>query len=109
MGMHKSHRLFEEVAEEVLEYMAMVNNLLIGPHCDQHFIINMDQTPIYFLMSPKNMLFSKGQTTIHIRASTNNTELVMVAVTICVDRTTLPSVVVNSCLIISIIPRRPHG
>ena len=45
MGMHKSHCLLEEVAQEALEYMAVVQNLVISPHPHQHWIINMDQMP----------------------------------------------------------------
>ena len=86
--------------------------------------MSMDHTPVYFLMSPKNMLSVKGVKTVHICTSTNDTKHAMVAVTICADGMVLQSVVVfkgqllgriatkefvTLVPIISIIIRQQHG
>ena len=94
MGTHKSQRKPEEFQEEATDYMRLISPFLIGNYCDPRFILNMDQTPVYFLMNAKRTLELIGKKTIHIRTSTNNTKRVAVTVTIAGDGTVLPSVVV---------------
>ena len=94
MGTHESQRHPDKVAEEASDYMAVVRKLVVGPHRDPRFIMNMDQTPVYFSMNGKRTLNIAGARTIHIRTSTNDTKRATVAVTICADGTVLPSVVV---------------
>jgi len=40
---------------------------MFGPSRDKKYIINMDQTPVYFLMNPSKTLDFIGTKTIHIR------------------------------------------
>jgi hypothetical protein len=56
MGTHLSQRMPEEVEEEVKDYMRLICPFLIGRHCDLRFVINMDQTPVYFAMNAKPTL-----------------------------------------------------
>jgi hypothetical protein len=49
--MHICQRKLEEAEAVASEYMCLIRPLLFGPYCDRHFILNMDQTPVYFLMS----------------------------------------------------------
>jgi hypothetical protein len=53
MGMHLCQCKPEEVEAEAGNYMCLICTLLFVPHCDRHFILNMDQMPVYFLMSTK--------------------------------------------------------
>ena len=46
MGTYQSQRKPEEVTAEALDYMNLVHPLLLGPHHNRHFTLNMDQTPI---------------------------------------------------------------
>ena len=94
MGTHETQRRPEEVATEAAEYMALVRQLLVGPHRDRRFILNMDQTPAWFSMSRKRTLEVIGVKTVHIRTSTNDTKRVTVAVTIASDGTVLPLMLV---------------
>ena len=94
IGTHKSQRKPEEVQEDAMDYMHLIRPFLIGNHRDARFILNMDQTPVYFSMNSKRMLELIGKKTIHIRTSTNDTKRATVAVTIVGDGTVLPSVVV---------------
>jgi hypothetical protein len=55
MGTHLCQRKPEEVEAEASNYMRLIRTLLFGPHCNQRFILNMDQTPVYFLISTKRM------------------------------------------------------
>ncbi len=56
--------------------------MLLGPEHDLHFIINMDQTPVYFLMHPTRTLDVLCKKTIAIQTTTNNTKCATVALTI---------------------------
>ena len=67
--------------------MRFVHAIVRGANRDRRFILNMDQTPVYFPMSSKRTLELIGEKTIHIRTST-------VAVTIAADGTVLPSTLV---------------
>jgi hypothetical protein len=74
--------------------MRFVRVIVSGGNRDRRFILNMDQTPVYFSMSSKKTLELIGTKTIHIRTSTNDTKRVTVAVTIAADGTILPSTLV---------------
>jgi len=94
MGTHVAQRDPEEVRGEATDYMNLVRPLMKGEHRDLRFILNMDQTPVYFSMCPKKTLEIVGTSTVHIRSSTSDTKRATVAVTIAADGTILPSVVV---------------
>jgi hypothetical protein len=87
--MHLCQCKLEEVEAEASNYMRLICTLLFGPHCNQHFILNMDQTPVYFLMSTKRTLEVVGKRTIHTRTLTNDTRQATMAVTIASDGTVL--------------------
>jgi hypothetical protein len=67
MGMHESQRRPDEVAAEASDYMAVMRRLVDGPHRDRRFILNMDQTPVFFTMNAKRMLEVVGVRTVHVR------------------------------------------
>jgi hypothetical protein len=94
MGTHESQRKPEEVEGEAKDYMRLIRPFVIGNNRDPRFILNMDQTPVYFLMNSKCTLELIGKKTIHICTSTNDTKRDTVVVTIVGDGTVLPSVVV---------------
>ena len=48
MGAHESQRLPEEVAVEVCVWMDHICLLATGPHHILRYVINMDQTPVFF-------------------------------------------------------------
>ncbi len=89
MGTHVCQRKPEEVEAEASNYMHLIRPLLVGPHCNRHFILNMDQMLVYFLMSTKKTLEVAGKKTIHICKLTNNTRWATMAVTIAGDGTLL--------------------
>ncbi len=61
MGMHVYQHKPEEVEAEASKFMHLIRPLLFGPHCDRRFILNMDQMPVYFLMSTKKTLELVGK------------------------------------------------
>jgi len=94
VGMHQSQRKPEEVAAEALDNVNLIRALVLGPHRNRHYILNMDQTPVYFCMKRKKTLEVVGVKTVHIRTSTSDTKRATVAVTIAADGAVLPSTVV---------------
>ncbi len=74
--------------------MKFVRIIVSGGNRDRLFIINMDQTPVFFSMSSKRTLEVIGKKTIHIRTSTNDTKRVAVAGTVTADGTLLPSTLI---------------
>jgi hypothetical protein len=48
MGMHLCQRKPEEVEVEARDYVRLIRTLLFGTHRNQCFILNMDQTPVFF-------------------------------------------------------------
>jgi len=58
---------------------------LEGPHRDRHFILNMDQMPVFFCITRKETLEVIGVKTVHICTSTNDTKHATMAVTIAAD------------------------
>ncbi len=94
MGTHTSQRPPAEVQGEAFDFMRFVRVIVSGGNRDRHFIINMDQMPVFFSMSSKQTLEVIGTKTIHIRTSTNDTKRVTMAVTIMAGGTLLPSTLV---------------
>jgi hypothetical protein len=94
MGTHLLQRKPEEFEEEAKDYMRLIRPFLIGRHCDLRFVINMDQTLVYFAMNTKQTLKVIGKKTIHVRTSTNDNKRATVAVTITANGTVLPSMVI---------------
>jgi hypothetical protein len=74
--------------------MRLICTLLFGPHCNQRFILNIDQTPVYSSMSTKRTLEVVGKRTIHIRTSTNDTRRATAAMMIAGDSMVLPSMII---------------
>ncbi len=79
---------------EASNYMHLPHPLLYGPHCNWRFILNMDQTPVYFSMSSKKMLEVVGASTVFIRMLLKDTRRATVAVTIAGDGTLLPLTII---------------
>ncbi len=94
MGTHLSQRKPDEVEAEAKDYMHLICPFLIGCHRDLRFIINMDQTLVYFAMNAKQRLEVVRKKTIHFRMSTNNNKRATVAVMITADGMVLPSMVI---------------
>ncbi len=92
--MKPSQRPLVEVEGEASDYMRFMRRIVSGHNRDLHFIINMDQTPVYFLMNAKPTYEVIGRKTVHIRTSRNDTKRVTVVVTITADGTLLPSTLV---------------
>ena len=90
MDTHKSRGKLGEVEGEKKDYLHFILPFLIGNHRDLHFILNMDQTLVYFSMNAKQTLKLVGTKTIHIRTLTNNTKHATVAVMIAGDGAVLP-------------------
>jgi transposase-like protein len=82
MGTHESQRAPNEVMAEATDFMEVARGWCAAPNRMQEYIINMDQTPVFFSMTRKKTLALLGTATINIRKSTNDTKRATLAVTV---------------------------
>ena len=79
---HQSQKNHNEVRGEAEDWIQQMRPMLVGANRDPRFILNMDQTPIFFSMLPRTTLDNSGARTINVRTSTGSTIRVTVAVTV---------------------------
>ena len=91
---HESQRPPHEVANEATDFIVRIRPLLRGMFSHEDWIINMDQTPVFFLMVPRTTLDHVGARTVNVRTSTNSTMRVTVAVTVTASGKMLPPLIV---------------
>ena len=60
---HVSQRTPAEVREEALDFITVIRPILSTIHRSTDFILNMDQTPIFFTMTPRTTLNTIGERT----------------------------------------------
>ncbi len=53
MGTHTPQPVPAEVKSEALNFMLFMRHIVFGVYHDRRFVINMDQTPVYFSMNTK--------------------------------------------------------
>jgi hypothetical protein len=75
-------RALAEMSKDAMAFLEEIRPLLVGPHRDNHFIFNMDQTPLFFLYKSSSMLEMSGTKMIFVRKSSNSTNRAMAALTI---------------------------
>ncbi len=79
---NEATRVPQEVAQEAWEFLEFTRPLLFGPHCNQHWIFNMDQRPLQFSYHSSKTLEKRGTKTIHVQKTGNGTKRVTGAFTI---------------------------
>jgi hypothetical protein len=82
VGTHVSQKSPELAAADAADFVKTIRPFLHGPSRHPSFILNMDQTPVYYSMHEKNTLAKKGDRTVNVRTSQKDTERITVAVTI---------------------------
>ena len=82
MGTKVLQRPPGEVCQEAQEFQDFIHLMLQGPERDLCWIINMDQTAVFFFMHPKKNLEILGKKTVGIRTSTNDTRRATIVLTI---------------------------
>jgi transposase-like protein len=79
---------------EALEHIARIQPIVNAPNRDPRFVINMDQTPVYFSMEPTTTLDIRGARTVNIRSSSGSTMRVTVALTVTAAGTLLKNLLI---------------
>lgn len=88
----ESARLPSTVREEAREYVESVRQRMVGRN--QDYILNMDQTPVFFNMNAKKTLACKGARTVIGRKASDDTKRVSCLVTITASGSILPTLMV---------------
>ena len=94
MGKHETQRSPVELAADELNFMQHIFPKVSEQNCDPKFIINMDQTPIFFTCHSKKILKWKGTKSVHILTSRNDTKRATLAVFVFADRSNLPPILI---------------
>jgi hypothetical protein len=74
--------------------MEMIRPMVTAPNRNQRFIINMDQTPVFFSMSEGTTLEVEGSRTVNARSSSGSTMRLSLAVTVTASGDILPPFIV---------------
>ena len=77
---HEAQTAPAEKREEAKAWVVTVVPILTQPNCHQDWIMNMDQTPVPFTMTPKTTLNEQGSRTVNVRSSTGITMWLTLAV-----------------------------
>ena len=78
---HQAQRHPKEMVDDVKHFVSHITPLLASPNRDQRYIINMDQTPVFFSMVPNKTLNIAGERSINVRTSIGSTMQLTCAVT----------------------------
>ena len=79
---HESQRAPHEVERQALDWMEMIRPMVTAPNRNQRFIINMDQTPVFFSMSEGTTLEVEGSRAVNSRSSSGSTMRLSLALTV---------------------------
>lgn len=94
IGTHVSQKSPLETVSDALDFVEIVRPFLYGPSRHPKYILNMDQTPVYYSMHEKKTLETKGVRTVNLRTCKNDSERITVGVTISADGDLLPPTIV---------------
>jgi DDE superfamily endonuclease len=68
-GTHTAQVLPQDTIDQAIGWIQQMRPIFNAPDVDRQFIINMDQTPVFFSQHPNRTLHLQGERTINIRAS----------------------------------------
>jgi hypothetical protein len=91
---HQAQKSRAVMEEHGKEFIKSIIPRLQESGRDQRYILNMDQTPIFFSMTPKTTIETRGSKTVSIRTSSDSTKRITVAVTVTASGAMLPSLLV---------------
>ena len=91
---NESTRAPEDVYAEATEFIALYRPSLAGGHRHKRWILNMDQTPLYFSYHQSKTLALRGTKTIHVRKTTDDTRRATAALTITASGESLPPMII---------------
>jgi hypothetical protein len=94
MGTHTLQCPPAELESKAINFMQFMRQIKVSRNRDRHYILNMDQTPVYFSMNAKRTLELIWEKMVHICTSSDDTKRVTVVVTIVADGTVLPSMLI---------------
>jgi hypothetical protein len=79
---HEAQKAPQESQDAAKAFVLSLVPTINAPNRQLKYIVNMDQTPVYFSMTPKTTLETRGVRTVNVRSSSGSTMRVTVAVTV---------------------------
>jgi hypothetical protein len=94
MAMHAAQLPPEQVCEEATGHLEVMVPIVDDVNQSSAFTINMDQMPMWYAMTPKTTVESRGSHTVNAHTAMGNSKPITVAVTITASGHQLPLMVV---------------
>ena len=94
LGMHKSQTSPLAAAADAYDFVSVMHPFLYRPTCDPRFVLNMDQTPVFFSMHKTKSLEKRGLRTVNICTSKNDSARITVAITMTASGDSLHPIVI---------------
>lgn len=82
VGTHVSQKDPRLAEADAADFVKTIRPFLYGPSRHPSFILNMDQTPVFYSMHEKSTLQKKGSRSVNLRTSKDESKRITVAVTI---------------------------
>ena len=79
---YKAQRAPKEMEDKAREFVERVQLLISCQNREKRFILNMDQTPVFFSMTPTTTLTERGSRTVNVRKSSGSTQQLTLAVAV---------------------------
>ena len=94
-GTHQAQAPPQTVSSAAEDFMVTITRPAVNqPYRDRNFIINMDQTPVFFSMHPSRSVDTIGSRTVNIRIAKNGSQRATVAVCFTASGIQLKSLVI---------------
>ena len=94
-GTHQAQAPPQTVSSAAEDFMVTIARPAVNqPYRDRNFIINMDQTPVFFSMHPSRSVDTIGSRTVNIRIAKNGSQRATVAVCFTASGIQLKSLVI---------------
>ncbi len=94
IGTHQSQMSPLLTVSDATDFVNTIRPFLYSPLRHPKWILNMDQTPVYYSMHEKKTLHGKGEHTVNLRTCKNDSEHITVVVTISAAGDLLPPTIV---------------
>ena len=94
IGTHQSQKSPMLAVSDALDFIETMCPFLYGPSRHPKYILNMDQTPVYYSMHERRTLETKGAKTVNLHTCKNDSERITVGVTISAAGDLLPPTIV---------------
>jgi len=89
-----SQKLPADLEQKISSFTSFVRDLRLDNDFDDEFIINMDETPVFFDLVPNKTVSVKGSKSVIVRTSGSDKKHVTVMLAVAANGSVLPAIVI---------------